>query len=144
MKDTASRFWSKAKHSKGCWVWTACANRGYGAFNIKGKMRGAHRVSYEIEYGPIPSGMLVCHTCDNKLCVRPSHLFLGTQTDNKYDSMSKDRHSRGERVNTSKLTKDEVKSIRIDKRIHRIIAAEYNVDTSTIRDIKYKRTWKHV
>lgn len=79
--------------SKDCWEWVgAVNNKGYGYIHAKVGRFLAHRVSYELEYGPIPEGMCVLHKCDNPRCVRPSHLFLGTIADNNRDMMAKGRH----------------------------------------------------
>jgi len=77
----------------GCWEWKRATNNiGYGMFRIKqGLMRTAHRVSYELFNGPIPNGMVVCHTCDNPKCVNPDHLWVGTMLDNIRDMDSKGR-----------------------------------------------------
>ena len=76
-----------------CWEWqNATNNIGYGMFRwTSGKMRTAHRASYEIYKGPIPEGMIVCHTCDNPKCVNPEHLWVGTRKDNYDDMVSKGR-----------------------------------------------------
>lgn len=76
-----------------CWCWKGQTDRkGYGRIWRDGKRRQAHRVSYELIFGPIPDGMQVCHKCDNPPCVRPSHLFLGTQSDNMKDCTNKGRN----------------------------------------------------
>jgi len=92
-KPLGERFWSHVAKSDGCWLWTAHVNRtGYGHFALsRSRGRSAHRVSHELNIGPIPSGMLVCHRCDNPRCVRPDHLFLGTPSDNMHDKVAKGR-----------------------------------------------------
>ena len=142
MKDITSRFWSKATHSNGCWKWTGGLSHGYGIFRMKSKTRLAHRVAWEMEYGHIPTGMQVCHKCDTPECIRPSHLFLGTQQDNIQDALQKGRRQR-EGYNT-KLTKKQVKRIRLDITTNRILANKYGVHINTIWNIKNKKTWKHI
>ena len=91
------RFWPKVKKSNGCWEWTGWRNwAGYGylgAVRGRGKLLGAHRVSYELNIGPIPHGLHVMHRCDNPPCVRPDHLELGTRSDNMSDAGRKGRLS---------------------------------------------------
>lgn len=94
------RFWQKVRKDgpvhpilgTRCWLWTASNLNGrYGQLKIGDRMIRAHRVSYELHYGPIPDGMKCLHHCDNGFCIRPDHLFLGTQADNVHDMIKKDR-----------------------------------------------------
>ena len=80
----------------GCLVWTgACTKAGYGEINRKGKVRHVHRLAWELNRGPIPSGLLVLHRCDNPPCWNPDHLFLGTHQDNTDDKVAKGRLRHG-------------------------------------------------
>jgi hypothetical protein len=92
------RFWSKVDKSPGhgpngeCWIWTASTfDNGYGQLKVRGKNRKAHRLAYEIQAGPIPEGLSVCHHCDNRPCIRLDHLFLGTPKENEQDKIAKGR-----------------------------------------------------
>ena len=91
------RFWPKVRKTSECWVWTGKRRSGYGRFLIKGRAVSAHRVAWELAYGPIPHGKEVCHRCDNPPCVRPDHLFLGDRRANMADAGSKGRMPHGER-----------------------------------------------
>ncbi len=97
---TGERFWSKVDCGEAgdCWPWMRCRlPSGYGKFGINRQTYLAHRVAYELTYGPIPPGLLVCHHCDNPSCCNPAHLFVGTNTTNFADMMLKGRSNHGER-----------------------------------------------
>ncbi len=97
MKTLAQRFWPKVgkpNRTSGCWNWTgATINTGYGSICHDGKHCLAHRASWQIHKGEIPGKLLVLHRCDNRLCVNPAHLFLGTKKDNAIDMVKKGRNS---------------------------------------------------
>src|SRR5438132_871214 len=91
-------FWKRVQKTEGCWLWTASVKGPecpYGTFSAGGT-RAVHRISYELAFGAIPAGMFVLHDCDTPLCVRPDHLFLGTQQDNMRDMIRKGRQQHGE------------------------------------------------
>ena len=94
-----TRFWAKVDQpEEGCWLWQSTMfSQGYGCFKAAGKMCKAHRIAYTYAKGPIPDGLVVCHACDNKRCVRPDHLFLGTTRDNVLDAKRKGRLASGDR-----------------------------------------------
>ena len=89
------RFWSKVKKTDYCWNWIASeAGNHYGGFKFRGQTTKANRVSWILHFGEIPKGMCILHKCDNKKCVNPDHLFLGTFADNNLDMMKKGRWKR--------------------------------------------------
>lgn len=136
----------------GCHEWHAAHNiRGYGRFNIDGKLYGAHRVAWELANGPIPEGMFVCHHCDNPKCVNPEHLFLGTASDNMRDASRKGRVVRppnmGELHDRARLTEVDVVEIRLaysNGESQYSIARRYHVARTTIESVVSRKTWKHI
>jgi len=136
-----------------CWEWTAGRYRdGYGAFGVGGRAGGnkrAHRVSYELHCGPIPNGMLVCHQCDNRICVNPEHLFLGTSADNLADMTIKGRRARvghpGVSNPSSKLTAEDAMAIRdaVDVPIGTLMK-RYDIGRSVVFGIRAGRLWTHL
>lgn len=96
-RPLAERFWEKVdiKSEDECWEWNACTyHHGYGKFALtRSNPVYAHRVAYELTYGAIPDDLLICHSCDNRRCCNPHHLFTGTQKDNMQDCKAKGRNS---------------------------------------------------
>ena len=91
-----ARFWTKAQQTETCWVWTHGLDpKGYGLFAHKGKTVRAHRAAYELVNGEIPEDLYVCHTCDNRKCINPDHLWVGTQKDNVVDAIKKKKFRLG-------------------------------------------------
>ena len=119
--------------STGCWLCIGTGPGGYG--RVDG--RAAHRLSYELRRGPISAGMLVCHTCDNRRCVNPDHLFLGTHSDNSRDMAKKCRGA------TVKLTWDQVREIRRERAADPIpqTARHFGVTYACIRKILRGESW---
>lgn len=127
-RSVAERFWGKVDKSGqepahmpgvgGCWLWTGGRiSTGYGGLWMSEFRRqiGSHRISFALANGfPLPV-LQVLHRCDNELCVRPDHLFLGTQLDNMRDKVAKGRQARGIRCGNAHLTDDDVRAIRIGR-----------------------------
>lgn len=141
------RFLSRIKKTKGCWYWKGRPNTyGYGQIKVDRKPMGAHRFSYTYYIGKIKKGFLVCHTCDNRLCVNPKHLWQGTEGDNARDCVSKGRQTRlqGVQNGQSRLTEKQVFEIRESKIPSYKICSVYGVAASTIRGVRNGRLWKHL
>jgi hypothetical protein len=92
-RSLTDRFWEKVEKGDGCWLWKGqIGTPGYGTLSVShNRKRSAHRVSWELHYGTVPDGMCVLHRCDNRPCVRPDHLFVGTLLDNNVDCIKKGR-----------------------------------------------------
>jgi hypothetical protein len=117
--DRAERFWSRVdkRGFDDCWHWTGrLSEHGYGSFDDPKKPKKAHRIAWELTYGPIPDSLCVLHSCDNPACCNPSHLWLGTQLENIADMWTKGRGSPPPH-NDEKITPDEVCEIR-NRRMH--------------------------
>lgn len=128
----------------GCWLWARGLHKGYGHLRIGTKTWIAHRASWAIFNGPIPSGMLVLHKCDVPACVNPQHLFIGSQKDNCSDAKAKGRNARGERCWRCKMTKDDVIAIRLSKTSYAELAARYGITKSAIGRIVRRENWAWV
>jgi len=130
----------------GCWNWRGYIGRnGYGLLAMtRGRQYQTHRLAWEFYNGDIPKGMCVCHHCDNRCCVNPDHLFIGTRLDNIADATKKGRVSQGERHCHAKLTKAQVIEIYKTPDTIRSLAKKFNMSIAQIHDIKRKRAWKEV
>lgn len=152
------RFFDKIRISEtGCWNWIASirGKSGYGAFKLNGLVVDAHRVSWMIHKGEIQKGKFVCHTCDNRLCVNPDHLFLGTQEDNMQDCVNKGRlvtpigiqFEKGYKPPNRSLPDDKIKIVknaisqRGDKSLKQV-AKDLGVKYQLIRDVNSQRAYK--
>ena len=129
----------------GCWEWTGATTRGgYGQVMDGKKNLRAHRAAYMLFVGDIPDGMLVCHSCDNPLCINPDHLWLGDTVANTQDKIMKGRSIKGESVASSKLTDEAVKEIRAaDMNIY-VAAEKFRVSPVTVWKARERITWRHL
>jgi hypothetical protein len=133
-----------------CWDWSGTLSKaGYGKIKVGDVHTTAHRISWAIHYGPVPEGMCVLHKCDNRCCVNPNHLMLGTIEDNNLDRVAKGRSAplMGSALPQAKLTDDQVRQIREMYRIglsQSVIGAKFNMAQQSIQKITSRRLWKHV
>ncbi len=147
-KTLKEKFEAKIHKTDNCWLWTgSLIMGGYGSFGYDKKYEYTHRLSYILFKGEIPRGLCVLHTCDNRGCVRPDHLFLGTLGDNVADMFNKERNIRGEKHWSAKLNETQVIEIRnkyMNKITQKQLAQEYDIHRTTIADIVSRRKWKHI
>jgi hypothetical protein len=127
--------------TEGCWDWTGPTNRaGYGRFHPH---ISAHAASYRIFNGPT-NGLDVLHWCDRPICIQPVHLHLGDTVLNTKERDERGRTAMGERHGMAKLTETDVIMIRQSNLPQRILAKQFGVDRSTIRNIVSRKNWKHI
>lgn len=147
--DETERFWTHVTKTSGCWVYSTKNKLGRGLFWRRHLRRSqaAYRVAWEFAHGAIPDGLFICHKCDNPSCVRPDHLFLGTPLDNMRDKIQKGRDTRGEAVNTAKLTAEQVIQIRARRAAGAStieLAAAFGISRLHVYKIVNRQSWKAV
>ena len=134
-----------------CWIWRGGGKgNGYGSFNLNGRTEPAHRAAYILFNSGHPGALDVCHSCDNRACVNPEHLFLGTRLDNMTDCKRKGRTARGARLpdrrgelgSAAKLTWPAVREIRASREPSKRLAARFGVTNDNINRIRRNDTWK--
>ncbi len=129
----------------GCWIWTGLRCKGgYGKIGNDDK---SHRFSYKRFIGEIPKGMCVCHTCDNRACVNPKHLWLGTSQENTADKIAKGRQIRGEKIGSSKLKENqilEIRKMRISGKKHKEICEKFGLSRRMVAIICNNKAWTHI
>lgn len=151
--DTAREFWSRVEKSDGCWKWTGgTRGNGYGTFWVNRKRYYAHRYSFFLTHGTMPTGVIL-HACDNPICVRPAHLSEGTQADNVIDMWSKGRGVApplhiGEGHHQTRLNSATVRQIREQYAsglyTQAQLASEHGMSPTSIGQIVRHETWRHV
>lgn len=142
-----ARFWQRVKKSDGCWEWQGpISTTGYGRFTASHRCVKAHRFGWAVQSNSNIGTLMVCHRCDNRKCVRLSHLFVGTMLDNARDQKSKGRHMYGEVNGRAILQEGDVLAIRSRWPAEQIVslAREFGVGETTLRYIVHGRSWKHL
>ena len=149
-----NRFWEKVDRSGGpnsCWPWLAAKTKGgYGYFKTGSVMVGAHVFAYALLNGPGPNGLYTLHSCDNRPCCNPKHLFLGSHAQNQTDKLSKGRQSKGVGRPQSKLSDEIVRGIRSRYKPRdpvdggSALAAEFGVHPAVVSFVVNGKTWAHV
>lgn len=118
---------------------------GYCYIHYDYKRTRVHRYIYELNFGKIPEGLIVRHKCDNKMCINPKHLELGTNYDNTQDMILRGGIANGERQGNSKLTEKQVRDIKFDKETKlKILAEKYDTSVQNISMIRNNKNWKHI
>lgn len=146
------RFWSKVASGEPgeCWPYLGYLNKhGYGQFSINGRIRRAHIIAYFLATGVWPAPLCVLHRCDNRRCMNPDHLWLGTDADNvaDRDTKGRGRNLQGEEHGCAKLTETQVLAIRTcfgQGMSKRRLAADFGVSRITVRRIVNGTHWKHL
>lgn len=139
-------FWSKViRYENGCWDWIGETTKtGYAEFGVNGQRIRANRFSYVLHTGWQPDDLSVCHTCDNRLCTNPVHLFTGTIADNTKDRDEKGRVQHGVNHYKTRLAPEDVRAIRASDKADEEIAKDYNTGATHIRKIRDRTFWKSV
>lgn len=145
-------FWKYVTPDKTdrCWEWQSESRlrNGYGFFTHKGKRYYAHRFSWQLHNGkPLTNKMFVCHSCDNKKCCNPHHLWVGSNQDNIGDMVQKNRNAHGEKSGHAILQETDIAEIRhlAAKGIrYKELADHFGVSEGSISDVVGGRTWKHI
>jgi hypothetical protein len=143
LDDVKKRFYSKIRISEaGCHEWIgARQSNGYGRFNLFRESMYAHRVAALFKYGVVYSHLDVCHKCDNRRCVNPEHLFVGTRLENMQDAVRKGRQAKGNKLPNCKITSEKLAQIiqmAIDGLPYKEIANKFMVSRYCVNNLAIK------
>lgn len=151
LRKLSRRFWSRVNRTSRCWLWTGGrTDQGYGEVLVEGQKRRAHRVAFVLSGKRLPARKDIRHTCDVRLCVRPSHLKRATQAQNMNDMAAKGRHPdfSGERNPRARLT---AKDVRVIRRLWNppfmsasMLGSRYGVTKAAIISVVLRRTWRFI
>jgi hypothetical protein len=147
MKTLEDRFWEKVAIGYGgeCWQWVGAMSDGYGQLLSGGKLDWAHRLSWKFHCGDVSDDICVCHRCDNRGCVNPTHLFLATNAENSADMVQKGRSAKGEQNGGgTKLRVADIPRIRESHLPAGELARMFNITRQIIWKIRKGYAWKHV
>lgn len=146
-EEAKAFFWANVDKTDKCWLWRGSVTTdGYGRYMYQKKGYSTHRLSWWLHHGELPPSMDVLHTCDNRLCINPAHLYLGTDVENARDCIARGRANKpkGEQHPRAKLNTAKVIAIRASNLPDKPLAKSYGVAPSLIYAVRARRIWRHV
>jgi hypothetical protein len=144
-RNSRGDFESQIQANGECLEWTGRLwKTGYGRFHFDNKDWKAHRLAWTFARGTLTPDQCLLHSCDNRKCVNPAHLFIGTRAENNADKAAKGRQSKGAQVCTAKLDEQAVRALRVMPGTSDELAAHFGLTRDHINKIKRREVWKHV